>query len=66
MRLVCDYYVIQGTSQEQSPPLTDINRYPSAKTAISAKSAQSYPKKLDIKFALFAVCAHAFHKFDES
>ena len=28
-------------------------------TAISAKSAQSDPKKVDSKFALFAVCTHA-------
>ena len=26
-------------------------------TAISAKSAQTNPKKLDTKFAIFAVCA---------
>ena len=35
-------------------------------TAISAKSAQIYPKKLDTKFALFAVCAHSFHTLEES
>ena len=31
-------------------------------TAISAKSAQSYPKKLDTKFALFAVCTLIYQK----
>ena len=31
-------------------------------TAISAKSAQSYPKKIDTKFALFAVCALIYQK----
>ena len=29
-------------------------------TAISAKSAQTNPKKLDTKFAIFAVCALSY------
>ena len=66
MRLVCDNYVIQTTSMEHvqtritstaSATTSYHVQFLPAQTAISAKSAQTNPKKLDTKFAIFAVCA---------
>ena len=64
MRLLCDWYAIHIPCLSYAYPfevVTDGNgKIILYATAISAKSAQTNPKKLDTKFAIFAVCALSY------